>query len=51
MTEKPKGNCPVCRRKIVLVRGGLLRSHGSKEQGVWPPETCAGAGEPPVEFE
>lgn len=44
-----RGTCAVCGREVTLTKGGLLRAHGSKEPGVWPPINCAGSGKEPAD--
>lgn len=46
-----RGICrePACGRSISLTRKGVLRTHGAKTPGVWPPMECPGSGEPPKE--
>lgn len=43
-----RGLCPVCGRDSLLTKKGLVRTHGKKKTGVWPPQTCEGVGQQPV---
>lgn len=46
--EKRTGECPVCHRQIALTANGLIRRHGSKEPGIWPPRDCTGTAQQPT---
>lgn len=47
---KPKrGRCRECGRELLITSGGNIWPHGSKLPGVWPPQTCLGAGKPPAD--
>lgn len=46
-----KGRCPTCDREITLTKAGLIRSHGAKLPGVWPPRNCEGQGKRPATVE
>lgn len=42
-----QGTCTVCGRAFTLTKRGLLRRHGLKQPGVWPPRNCPGSVQPP----
>lgn len=44
-THKP---CSVCHREMTVTAAGLIRVHGAKEPGVWPPRNCAGSRQAPA---
>lgn len=44
-----RGICPVCNRNVAVMGEGYIARHGSKDKGVWPPQSCEGWGKLPKE--
>lgn len=51
VTAARLGVCRACDGLRKLTKKGLLVHHGTGRKGVWPPESCEGTGEPPVDDE
>lgn len=38
-----RATCRVCHREIAITKYGVIRMHGAKAPGVWPPRSCEGS--------